>query len=217
MELVKQGKRKPVMLIDFDGTMRPDTGRRFITIIPSVAKKWGISKKDFERIRCETQQSKHFGIWNLVLSLSGKNMSVFDEMCKDIFKEVDYDEVQPNPRLYSQLERMSDKYQLFCSTNNHKIHVDKGCKKMFGRGIDDGLCFKTIDITKTFKDGHFWTKHMPGAMKIITDFIKADPRECTLVDDCEGNLEMARKMDMKTVWITPDFPLSKYLDIVLSE
>ena len=76
---------------------------------------------------------------------------------------------------------------------------------------------ETIDITKTLKNGHFWIKNMPGAMKIIVDIIKSDPKDCTFVDDCEENIRMAKMINMKTVLITPDFPLSKYLDIVLCE
>ena len=207
---------KPILLIDFDGTMRPDTGKRFMSVIPSIAEKWGIPRAKFEAIRKETRDMQHYGIWNLVLHLCNHDFAKFNKMCNDVFEQIDYDDVQPNKNLYNQLVSASKKYDLFCSTNNHRIHVDRGCRKMFGKGLND-LCFKTIDITATYKDGHFWTKHTPGAMGVITNIIHADPENCTLIDDCPDNIKNAENSHMKTVHITPDFTLSDYLNCVLCE
>ena len=217
MKSLKTSFKKPILLIDFDGTMYPERGERFRSFLPGIAKKYNISQTQFNRIQEETKEKHHIGVWNLLLHMSNFDFQLFDKMCHEIFDNIDYNDVEPNKKLYKKLQSISDKYDLYCSTNNHKLHVDKGCKKMFGKGLDDNLCFKTLDITSTYKDGCFWPKHVPGAMNIIAELVHSEPQNCTLVDDTPRNIESAEKANMKTVLITENYSLSDYLDSIMCE
>ena len=114
MKSMKTSFRKPVLLIDFDGTMYPERGERFRSFLPSIAKKFNISKTKFLQIQDETQKKHHVGVWNLLLHMSNFNFKIFDQMCHEIFDNLDYNEVEPNYKLYNKMLSISNKYDLYC-------------------------------------------------------------------------------------------------------
>ena len=216
----KQHKKTPIttLLIDFDQTMRATGGpygHKIFEAIKEIAHKRGFSDEEIDS-NYNLQLSLHqFGMFNQVMCLMDYNQEMYDDFCKEVFDLLDYSQVLPDPEMLDLLLKVSEKYEIYCATNNHRIHVDKGFHRMFGKGINDIPQIKLLDINNTKFQGRFWGKQTPHALDAICQVIGKNIDECVLIDDNNKNLILANKIGMKTVYISKDYPLVDYLRSLL--
>ena len=143
---------KPVLLLDFDGTIRA-TGGGYGKVIYSKIKKIAIQKgfteDEFISNANMEMSLHHFGMFNQVLSLCDYDQEKYNKFCEEVFELIDYSCVRPDPHMYELILKVSQKYNIYCATNNHRIHVDKALNRLFGKGINEIPELKLLDINQT--------------------------------------------------------------------
>ena len=213
-------EEKPVLLIDFDETMRITGGYQADDIfqkMKEIALEQNFTEEEFQLTFDNCKEMQHNGLFNCALVLMDYDKEKFDNYCEEVFKRMSYEEVEPAPELYDLLLEISKYYDIYCATNNHMIHLDLGFKKMFGKGVNEIPFIKPIDIVGTEKYGRFWGKQTPHAFDIIIEKIGRDISQCTLLDDSILNIRQAKSIGMNAVEISERYPLIKHLKKLLDE
>lgn len=201
--LQRNDKTKPVLLIDFDQTIRNGGGTngKIIRVLYEVLNERGMDEKTIQRISHQATREKRYGTYNYILSLCGKDVKEFNEMCSEIFNRVDYSNVRRDEKLFKLLKKASKKYNLYILTNSHRTHVDICCKILFGVGIDDMEFIKCFDITETYENGRFLRKQDENGLEKVCERIEANMSECILIDDNKGNIITAKSKGMRAIHV----------------
>lgn len=210
---------KPILFIDFDQTMTSNDSQ-VDSIIDTFYKLESEKGKDTNKIKLigkKLRSQGKLGIYNLFLAVCNNNMDEFNQLCQEIFTLVDYSSIQKNEDLMNIMKEASKKFDLYILTNNHRIHIDKGLKKLFGVGIDEVDFIRCFDILETFHDGRFWGKQMPGALEMACERVGAEIGECTLIDDMKSNISIAQKIGMNAILVTDNNNLSDILRNLLKQ
>lgn len=217
-DLSRSNPHKPILFIDFDQTMTngDDLTQSLIREMYRVASERGIERKQAESISQKARNNGKYGIFNSVLSLCNDNFEEFNSFCEEIFKGIDYSSIQKDQNLMDIMKEASKKFDLYILTNNHRIHVDKGLKKLFGVGLDEIDFIRSFDILETFQNGQFWPKQTPGAFEMASKRVGANCEECIVIDDLVKNLKLARNAGMRTIFVKNN-NLSQILRKLLNE
>lgn len=207
---------KLTLLIDLDDVIYPfkwTPPAKIIAYTEQTALEHGYSKEEIEKVR-------NIGIFNCftwILRIVKGDLKKYDEICKDIFKKVDYSLVERDDSLYQLFEKISEKYNTFIATNNSVVHADNIFYHRFGRRLDS-TCFKCIDIRDTYgSDGEFHLKQIPGNLKYHAACAHADPKDCILLDDSKTNVANAIESGMKGIQITEEYTLRQALEDLLKQ
>ena len=211
---------KPVLLIDFDETMRVSGGFQADEIfhfMKEIALEQNFTEEEFQLTFDCCAKLKHNGLFNCFYALWDYDREKFDYYCAEVFKRMSYEAVEPAPELYDLLLETSKYYDIYCATNNHMTHLDLGFKRMFGKGVNEIPFITPIDIVRTEKYGRFWGKQTPHAFDVIIDIIGRDISKCTLLDDSRNNIIQARSIGLNAVQISERYPLIKHLRKLLAQ
>ena len=209
---------KPVLLIDFDETMRlVDIGAIQYDIIRDIALERGFSEDEFDSVFQICGNLQQNCLLNGVLVLCDYNKEAFEDYSSEIFKRMEYTESQPDTCLYDLMLKISKYYDIYCATNNHKIHLEHGFKEIFGKSLEEIPFIKPLDIVATEEYGRFWGKQTPHAFDIITQKIGKKISQCTIIDDSYSNIQQAALIGMKGIHITHENTLTKVLGELLAE
>lgn len=194
---------KPVLFIDFDQTMTngDDLIKPLVHSIYEIAYERGANKRLLDFIGQKARSEGKYGIYNFILAFCQNNMTKFNEFCDELFKRIDYSSIHRDDKLFEVMKKCSKKYDLYILTNNHRKHVDIGLRQLFGVGIDEIDFIKSFDILETYHDERFWGKQMEGSLEQACKRVGATPDECTMIDDMRENLNMAKKIGMKTILV----------------
>lgn len=217
-DLSRTVPHKPILFIDFDQTMTngDDLIKPIVHSLYQIAYERGARKSMLDFIGQKARSEGKYGIYNFILALYAGDMDKFNEFCTELFKRIDYSSIHRDDKLYEIMKRCSQKYDLYILTNNHRIHVDLGLKRLFGIGIDEIGFIRSFDILETYHDGQFWGKQIEGSLEQDCKRVGATPDECTLIDDMNENLKMAKKIGMKTI-LVKNHNLSKVLEKLIQE
>lgn len=215
-------QKKPVLLVDVDGVLTNLNDipiRSFFAAMESTAQKRGYSEEEFHKLTDKSKYGKKEpGIFNSIYRLVKRDLEKYEEFCSEMFDFVDYSKLKKDENLYKLFEKASKHFDIYIATNNHRIHVKNVVKRLFDKTLDeDELCFEVIDITKTLRDNCFHPKQMYGGLAIYAELAGSEPSNCTLCDDSDLNLDMAKEIGMKGIEITSYYSLSTFLREKLSE
>lgn len=202
-DLSRSIPHKPILFIDFDQTITngDDQIKPIVRLIYQIAYEKGMNKSMLDFIGQKARSEGKYGIYNFILAFCQGDQKKFNDFCEELFKRLDYSSLHRDDRLFEVMKKCSQKYDLYILTNNHRIHVDIGLKRLFGVGIDEIGFIRCFDILETFRDGRFWGKQMEGSLEQDCKRVGATPDECTMIDDMNENLKMAKKIGMKTILI----------------
>lgn len=209
---------KPILFIDFDQTMTngDDLIKDLIDTVYQMAFERGFDRQKVNLIGNQIRSNGKYGIFNLILSLCDGNIDQFNSFCEELFKRIDYGSIHKDDQLFNVMKEASSVFDLYILTNNHRIHVDLGLKKLFGIGIDEIDFIKSFDILETFQNGKFWPKQAPGSFEMACRRVGARFDECTVIDDSQKNLNFAKETGMRTILVN-DHNLSQILKKLINE
>lgn len=74
---------------------------------------------------------------------------------------------------------------------------------------------KVIDAVYAINDVGFTPKPQAAAYRRLLAGERLDPRRCVMVEDSAANLATAKKLGMKTVWVSADLHRKPYVDMVV--
>ena len=208
---------KQALILDCDGVLYPITQISLAEFVDAMKQTYReelkLDGKTQTLISEQTIAKNRLGMFNYIKAMCDYADYNFDEFCLKMQSRVDYDKITPEYALYKQLLNTTKDKQVVILTNNHIAHLDKVLQKRFGKTLfeveADGIdCY---DIKTMERNGFFYPKQDPMALKLFAAKIYQLPENCTLIDDTEKNLSAARQVGMNTVHITEKFSLAQYL------
>ncbi|EAY20644.1 hypothetical protein TVAG_163400 [Trichomonas vaginalis G3] len=186
----------------------------YFDVIDLTAAELNISP-DLVEEACEPPKgSGAVGVFNWILRICENDLENYLQFCELMCQKIDYSKVERDYHLYVLLCAASKKYNVYLATNNCRSHVDRVLRMRFGKNVRNA-CIKCIAIEDTFYDGMFHPKEVPGNLSIYAMLANTEPPNCTLYDDTMANLECARRIGMKTLYITKTYSLTKALEELL--
>lgn len=202
-DLRRSVPHKPILFIDFDQTMTngDNLTSTLVDTIMQIECEQGVDRKKAELIGSQTRAQGKYGIFNLILAFCDNDLESFNFFCEELFKRIDYSSIKRDDNLMNIMKEASKKFDLYILTNNHRIHVDLGLKKLFGVGINDVDFIRSYDILETFYNGQFWPKQTAGAFEMAAKRVGARCDECIVIDDLVKNLKLARSAGMRTIFV----------------
>lgn len=208
---------KQTLILDCDGVLYPISQISLAEFVDAMKQTYReelkIDGKTQAQISEKTISEKRLGMFNYIKAMCDYADYNFDEFCLKMQDRVDYDKITPDYGLYNQLLNTAKDRQVVILTNNHVAHLDKVLQKRFGKNLfeveADGI--ECYDIKTMERNGVFYPKQDPMALKLFAAKINHTPENCTLVDDTEKNLTSAKQVGMKTVLISEKFTLKQYL------
>ena len=137
-------------------------------------------------------------------------MALFDKFCFNMFNSLDYSKIKRDDELFELLLKVGKKYDICILSNNHKFHLDRVYKNLFGKTVEQ-IPFKSYDISSTLKDGFFHPKFSDG-YKIFLEKINKKNTECIVFDDSLENIEKCVEYKIPYIFITPNNTLKMALE-----
>lgn len=211
---------KQALILDCDGVLYPISQISLAEFVDAMKQTYReelkIDGKTQTLISEQTIAKNRLGMFNYIKAMCDYADYNFDEFCLKMQSRVDYDKITPDHGLYNQLLGTAKDKQVVILTNNHITHLDKVLQRRFGKSLfeveADGIdCY---DIKTMERNGVFYPKQNPQALKNFAAKINQLPENCTLVDDTEKNLISAKQAGMKAVLINEKFTLRQYLQQV---
>ena len=115
-------------------------------------------------------------------------MTLFDNFCFNMFNSCDYSKIKRDDELFELLLKAGKKYDICVLSNNHKFHLDRIYRNLFGKTVEQ-LPFKSYDISSTLKDGYFHPKNSVDGYRNFLEKINKKNTECLVFDDSSENIE----------------------------
>ena len=134
-----------------------------------------------------------------MLELCNNDINEFNELCKELFPQVNYSKVNKDMKLFKLLRKTSKKYNIYIFTNGHRTHVDICCKILFDVGLNEIPFMKCFDITETYEDGKFIRKQDENGLEKACERIGCQMSDCILIDDKKKNIKVAKSKGMRGI------------------
>ena len=202
---------KKLLILDCDGVLYPAsniTHGDFVSAFEKTAKKFG----KWDIVRNENLDSP-IGFWERIYGICGKDRAVFDEFCKNMVSNINYEKIRKSHILFNLLTSAKKKFDISILSDNHKYHLEQVMIHRFGMGVADfeAMGIKCYDITSTEKNGKFFPK---CAEDSLSEFLKKKNKtvdECIFVDNSMTNVSAGRKIGIETIYISQNRTLQGYL------
>ena len=206
------------LIIDCDGVLFPesqfkksDMGEFLQTEFSSN----NILKEKYIKLYKEIIIRKGQGFFNFIFNLFDKDMTLFDKFCFNMFKSLDYSKIKRDDELFELLLKVGQKYDICILSNNHKYHLDRVYRNLFGKTIEQ-FPFKSYDISSTLKDGYFHRKQSSDGYKIFLEKINKKNTECIVLDDSLQNIEKCSENKIPYILITNNITLKMVLNKLIN-
>lgn len=208
---------KKTLIVDCDGVLYPTSQLDLQDFVSAMKETY---RNDLQvtgdiqsKVSADTIKQERFGMFNYIKCMCEEVNYDFDLFCQQMFDRVDYGKINRDDELLTSLLSASRQDNVVILTNNHILHLDKVLQKRFGKNVSEieELGIKCYDITSTEKNGVFYPKQDYKALLNFAEQIEQKPEDCVLIDDSAYNIKSAEKAGMKTVLITPENDLKKYL------
>jgi FMN phosphatase YigB (HAD superfamily) len=205
------------LIVDCDGVLYPSSQVTMFDFLKAMKATYRddlqVDGETQSRVSAETIAQQKLGMFNYIKAMCDSEKYDFDEFCNRMFDRVDYSKIFPDETLGRQLIGAAKQDNVVILTNNHRNHLDRVLQHRFGKTAADfeALGIKCIDITQTEKDGVFYPKQDPKALRALTQTLGVRPEDCTLLDDTSYNVDAARRIGMNAVLIDEKNTLKNYL------
>ena len=187
---MKEFKKIKNFIFDCDGVLYNDLEKVFGQVSKKmteyIAKKLNLDLKKAKEL-----QTNYFHKYNTSLNGLMIHHKINPKEFLDYVHDINLDFLEKDLVLRKELLRLDAKKIIF--TNGSTDHVINITKHL---GIDD-LFDGTFDIV----DCNFVPKPGIESYKILSKKFKIDPKESVFIEDIAKNLEPAKKLGMKTVWL----------------
>ena len=196
---MKDLKKVKYLILDMDGCVyHPKYLKTLFGQVSNRMTEFISIKLDIDKIKAKEIQADYFYKYDTSLNGLMKNYPDLIDP-KEFLKyvhNINYDCLEKDMKLREELLKLDVK--MYCATNGSKEHAINCMKKI---GIDDLFEGKIMDIV----DFQFKPKPNPDSLKLMCDKFKIPTREETVyIEDIAKNLEPAKKVGMKTVWLIND-------------
>ncbi len=187
---MKEFKNIKNFIFDCDGVLYSDLEKVFGQVSKRmtdyISRKLKLDIKEAKEL-----QTKYFHKYNTSLNGLMIHHKINPKEFLDYVHDINLDFLEKDLVLRKELLRLDAKKIIF--TNGSTDHVINITKHL---GIDD-LFDGTFDIV----DCNFVPKPGIESYKILSKKFKIDPKESVFIEDIAKNLEPAKKLGMKTVWL----------------
>ena len=187
---MKEFKNIKNFIFDCDGVLYSDLEKVFGQVSKRMTDYISIKLK-LDIKEAKKLQTKYFHKYNTSLNGLMIHHKINPEEFLDYVHDINLDFLEKDLVLRKELLRLDAKKIIF--TNGSTDHVINITKHL---GIDD-LFDGTFDIV----DCNFVPKPAIESYKILLKKFKIDPKESVFIEDIAKNLEPAKKLGMKTVWL----------------
>ena len=160
----------------------------------------GLDWTNFKKVHKDLKKKGFRGFYNTVLELCRTHGVSFEKLAQDMVDILDYSRIQPNPKLLTYLQQVSQMRKLFIFTNNTRPHLEKIFNRLFGCTIDQSR-LAVITAENTLENGYFYTKKMTGVFSKWCQKIKTTPERTLMLDDSEDVIEAAKKEGLQFIKI----------------
>lgn len=110
-----------------------------------------------------------------------------------------------SPAVRTALERLPGRKIVFSNGPSHYTHA-----VLRHTGLE-----RVIDAVYAIDNVGFTPKPQPAAYRRLLAAEKLDPRHCIMVEDSPDNLATAKRLGMKTVWVSADLRHKPCVDITI--
>ena len=187
---MKEFKNIKNFIFDCDGVLYSDLEKVFGQVSKRMTDYISIKLK-LDIKEAKKLQTKYFHKYNTSLNGLMIHHKINPEEFLDYVHDINLDFLEKDLVLRKELLRLDAKKIIFTNgSNDHVINITKHL------GIDD-LFDGTFDIV----DCNFVPKPAIESYKILSKKFKIDPKESVFIEDIAKNLEPAKKLGMKTVWL----------------
>ena len=198
------------LIIDCDGVLFPDSQFKKSDMGKFLYKEFTSSDAKKEKYNKIFEESNEPGFFNFIFNLFDKDMALFDKFCFNMFNSLDYSKIKRDDELFELLLKAGKKYEIYILSNNHKYHMDRVYRNLFGKTIEQ-FPFKSYDISSTLKDGYFHPKHSIDGLKNFLEKINKKNSECTLIDDSLKVIKKCSEFKIPYIFITSNTTLKMVL------
>ena len=206
------------LLFDCDGVLYPVSQLSLQDFVDAVKAMYRydlkVTPEEQNFISAQTINENHLGLFNYVKAMCIYKNYDFDEFCTKMVNRLDFSKIKPNKKLYNNLVKLSQHYNLAILSNNCYPHLEKICNYVFDKSTSDlaekGI--KVYDIKALEKDGWFMPKRVVGSLKYFLETHNMQPQETALFDDIKENIEAAKRIGMRGIVISDVSTLDKALN-----
>jgi len=190
---MKEFKNIKNFIFDCDGVLYTDLNKVFGQVSKKMTEY--ISKKLHLDLKMAKElQTDYFHKYNTSLNGLMKNHKVNPEEFLEYVHDINLDFLEKDLVLREELLKLKAKKIVF--TNGSNAHVANITKHL---GIDDLFC-GIFDIV----DCDFIPKPAKESYQKLAKKFNINPKETVFIEDIAKNLEPAKKLGMKTVWLIND-------------
>ncbi len=187
---MKEFKNIKNFIFDCDGVLYSELEKVFGQVSKRmtdyISKKLKLDIKEAKEL-----QTKYFHKYNTSLNGLMIHHKINPKEFLDYVHDINLDFLEKDLVLRKELLRLDAKKIIFTNgSTDHAINITKHL------GIDD-IFDGTFDIV----DCNFVPKPGIESYKILSKKFKIDPKESVFIEDIAKNLEPAKKLGMKTVWL----------------
>ena len=187
---MKEFKNLKNFIFDCDGVLYSDLDAVFGQVSKRmtdyIAKKLNLDLKKAKEL-----QTNYFHKYNTSLNGLMIHHDIPPSEFLDYVHDINLDFLEKDLVLRKELLNLDAKKFIFSNgSHSHIVNISKNL------GIDD-LFDGAFDIT----DCNFVPKPAIESYKILSKKFKIDPKESVFIEDIAKNLEPAKKLGMKTVWL----------------
>lgn len=201
------------LLIDCDGVLYPTEVlplKEFVCAIQKTSAEFGISKERYVCLGAKTREEGAKGVYNFMQYLAKDTQHSLGEFKEQMLAKLDYSRITYNPQLKEEMEKITKYYDVAIVSNNMRPHIYKVYSQVF-QTTPESMNISVIGIEDTQKDGVFHPKQTKEGIRIICSHLGKEYKDCTLIDDTQRNLDVAKEEGLQTVLITSERSLTQVL------
>ncbi|MBO7332735.1 MAG: HAD hydrolase-like protein [Alphaproteobacteria bacterium] len=203
------------LLIDCDGVLYPTEAlsmKDFVSAIQLTSAEFGISEERYLDLGKRTKEEGAKGVYNFMQYLAKDARCPMGEFKEQMMAKLDYSKITYNPELKEEMEKTARRYDIAIVSNNMRRHIYRVYNQVFQES-PESMNVAVVGIEDTQRDGVFYPKQTKEGIRFVCHHLGKEQGDCTLIDDTQRNLDVARGEGLQTVLITPE----RNLTLVLRE